>query len=77
VKTLFPNPATNEIYLVLDKVDEKTEYWITDVVGKSIKPIADLRGNIVVFKIESLFPGSYILQCESKGLHKSYPFIKK
>ena len=77
VKPLFPNPATNEIYLVLDKDDEKTEYWITDAVGKRIKPIADLRGNIVVFRIESLFPGSYILQCESKGLHKSYPFIKK
>jgi hypothetical protein len=77
MKPLFPNPATNEIYLVLDKDDEKTEYWITDTVGKRIKPMADLRGNIVVFRIESLFPGSYILQCESKGLHKSYQFIKK
>jgi hypothetical protein len=77
VKPLFPNPATNEIYLVLDKDDEKIDYWIIDATGKEIKPIVDRRGNIFIFRIESLFPGSYILQCESKGLHKSYPFIKK
>ncbi len=77
VKPLFPNPATNEIYLVLDKDDEKIDYWIIDATGKGIKPIVDRRGNIFIFRIESLFPGSYILQCESKGLHKSYPFIKK
>jgi hypothetical protein len=77
MKPLFPNPATNEIYLVLDKDDEKIDYWIIDATGKGIKPIVDRRGNIFIFRIESLFPGSYILQCESKGLHKSYPFIKK
>ena len=77
VKPLFPNPATNEIYLVRDKDDEKIEYWIIDAAGKRIRPIIDRRGNIVVFRIESLFPGTYILQYESKEIHKSYPFIKK
>ena len=77
VKPLFPNPATNEIYLVVNNDDEKIEHWIIDINGKRIKPISERRGNIVVFRIETLVPGRYVLQHESNGIYKSYPFIKK
>jgi hypothetical protein len=77
VKQLFPNPATNEIYLVVNNDDEKIENWIIDINGRRIKPISDRRGNIFVFRIEDLSPGKYVLQHESKGISKSFPFIKK
>jgi hypothetical protein len=77
VKPLFPNPATKEIYLVVNNDNEKIEHWIIDINGRRIKPISDRRGNIFVFRIESLDPGRYVLQHESNGIYKSYPFIKK
>jgi hypothetical protein len=78
VKQLFPNPATNEIYLIVNNDDsEKIEHTIIDINGRRIKPISDRRGNIVVFRIDDLVPGKYVLQHESNGIFKSYPFIKK
>ena len=77
VKPLFPNPATKEIYLVVNNDNEKIEHWIIDINGRRIKPISDRRGNIFVFRIESLDPGRYVLQHESNGIYRSYPFIKK
>ena len=78
VKPLFPNPATNEIYLIVNNYDgEKIEHSIIDINGRRIKPMSYRRGNIFIFRIEDLVPGKYVLQQESKDIYKSYAFIKK
>jgi hypothetical protein len=77
MKHIFPNPATNEIYHIIDKNDEKIDYSIIDATGKRLKPVFERRGNIVVFRIEKLSPRTYTLVIESKDTLKSYPFIKQ
>ena len=74
---IFPNPATNEIYLVANQNEQKLECWISDTAGKVVKATEERRKNIYLFRIENLLPGHYILHYSFNGIHQSHLFIKK
>ena len=73
----YPNPATNEINLIINKQEDQVCCWTIDALGRRKKSAVEQKNNYFKIKTENLMPGKYTLQYSSKGNYSSFPFIKK
>lgn len=73
--TLYPNPATDRLYLKSEEVVNKIR--ITDISGKQVISLTPVVNNIIDISLEGLNPGLYLLQYETAAGIKTKKFLKK
>ena len=78
---IFPNPATDQVYLVLDNnmALQQLSAEILDITGRVVgRTLAVQQGNHYQVDVKSLSPGYYLLKCnDTQGLSHQAGFIKK
>ncbi len=73
--TLYPNPATDVLYLQSDEVVKSIR--IFDISGKLVSSIKPMTSGEVSIPVSELSTGTYILQSETESGIKVNKFIKK
>ena len=72
---LFPNPATNTLYVSFDK-NEKVTATIFNSLGQLARQI-DTQGTELQFDLSKLENGMYILKLQTSDKSFSYKFVKQ
>lgn len=72
--TIVPNPATNEIRLLVDQNQRINDIQIIDILGKQVSAIKDYQGTI---DVSSLAQGMYLLSYTVNGSLQVEKFIKE
>ena len=76
--TLFPNPVSNELYLI--NLDLQSKIKIVDISGRKydVKTIPNLEQQSLKITLSHLQSGTYIVKVLSeKGMTKSFKIIKQ
>ncbi|MEZ4908521.1 MAG: T9SS type A sorting domain-containing protein [Saprospiraceae bacterium] len=75
--SLFPNPATNKVFLSLDK-NEINDIVISDIEGRSCDFNFNSNGNLIEINTSGLNSGLYFVEIRLKDAQKSMfgKFIK-
>ena len=72
---LYPNPATDRLFLQSDNIVKSIKVY--DIFGKIIISFNPGNDSEISIPVDNLMAGSYLLQAETEQGIKNYKFIKK
>ena len=76
--SLFPNPATNSLTLLLNTSNKETKTFnLIDLSGRVLESKTVLNEQNIHWNVSSLEAGYYIINLESSKGNSSHSFIKK
>ncbi len=75
----YPNPATNQLHVIVKNYSSSTIYQIFDIFGQAyqLEPVFSPNTGEVKFDLSSLAPGVYFVKGENEGRSYQAKFIKE
>lgn len=74
--SLYPNPATNQIYISFEKNLEKANLKIVSMLGQTVYEKSNLSGDNLRLNVSNLTKGTYIIQVSDGISVSNSKFIK-
>ena len=74
---VFPNPATNQLNVQLDKASAATTVTISDLQGKLIKQTEFVNQKLLNVNVSDITAGSYMVKVNGSNFLSTSIFVKK
>jgi hypothetical protein len=75
--TVYPNPSTGELYIMLPKLNTQTHIKIFDLYGKEVVSFNSIQANPIQLSLSELSKGLYIINIQNQEVNQNVKVVLK